>query len=356
VIALAVDEQGQSAINGFALSHRLCGTAHVVRIFPEASFLLSDRIEKYLSVFDYGVRIYRPTSSVEEDDVHRHPLFTKQHISRVDTDRLLTNIALDAFRASVERNLQRQAIPSFAQIKSANATLRFDEAREHGKSASSLEAQLAAALAAKKASEVQAEESLALAVQEETERMAAEAERDQERGRSAAMGARIRALEQQLRSIQGSPQTSLRPTSYQEMIAWIQTEFAGRIQMCGKALRGLRDSKYENIDLVCDIIELLATSYVDSKRGTESAWHRFEAEISRWGVEFSKSISDTRAGEQGDEYFVTYRGRKRFLEWHLKRGNSRDPRRDLRIYFFWDEEDEEVVLGYLTGHLDNRLT
>lgn len=356
VIALAIDERGQSALDAYALANRLCGTAHVVRISPGASFLLSDKVEKYLSVFDYGIRIYRPTSKLEEDDVHRHPLFTKQHISRVDTDRLFTNIALDAFRASVERNLQRQAIPTFAQVRSANATFRLDAARDRGQSKASLEVQLEAALAAKKASEVQAEESLALAVQEETERVQAEAERDLERGRSAAMAARIRALETQLSLLKGSRQVSKRPAGYDEMATWIQTEFAGRIQLCGKALRGLRDSKYENIGLVCDVIELLGTVYVDSRRGIQSAWTRFETEIAQWGLDFSKSISETRAGEQGEEYFATYRNKRRFLEWHLKKGTSRDPRRDLRIYFFWDEEDEELVLGYLTGHLDNRLT
>jgi hypothetical protein len=356
IIAVAVDERGNSSIDPFSLAYRLCGTAHVVRIFPFASFCLSDLIEKYFSVFDFGVRIYRPTAKLYEDDIHRHPLFTKQHISRVDAERLQTNIALDSFRASVERNLQRQAIPTFAQLRSANATFRLSEARGQGEGSNSLEVQLEAALVAKRASEIQAEESLALAVQEETERVAAEAERDQERGRSAAMSARIRALEERLQSIKSTSQMSKRPESYEEVASWIQSEFAGRIQLCGKALRGLRDSKYEDIGLVCDAIELLATSYVDSKRGTQSAWHHFEVEIARWGIDFSKSISNTRAGEQGDEYFVSYRGRKQFLEWHLKKGNSRDPRRDLRIYFFWDEEDEEIVLGYLTGHLDNRLT
>ena len=62
VITLAVDEQGHSSLDDFALSNRLCGAAHVVRIFPEASFLLSDRIEKYRSVFDYG------RSSLSSDD------------------------------------------------------------------------------------------------------------------------------------------------------------------------------------------------------------------------------------------------------------------------------------------------
>ncbi|WP_316181748.1 hypothetical protein [Bradyrhizobium sp. SZCCHNRI1009] len=356
IIAIAVDERGMSAIDPFKLSDKLCGTAHVVRIFPPASFLLSDKIEKYLSVFDYGIRIYRPTNNITEDEIYRHTLFTKQHISRLDKSRLLTNISLDAFRASVERNLQREAIPTFAKIRSASATLRLESARKHGRDSTSLEEQLNAALAAKRASEAQAEEALALSVQEETERIQAEAERDQERARSAAMSARIRALEDQLQSLKSSAEVSKRPANYHEMIDWIQSEFAGRLQLTGKAQRGLRDSRFSDINLVCDVLELLATLYVDSRRGTESVWHKFDEEIKKWGIEFSRSISGNRAGEEGDEYFVKHRGQKRFLEWHLKKGNSRDPRRDLRIYFFWDEEDEEVVLGYLTGHLDNRLT
>lgn len=40
----------------------------------------------------------------------------------------------------------------------------------------------------------------------------------------------------------------------------------------------------------------------------------------------------------------------------LEKGPSRNAARNLRIYFFWDEEDAEIVVGYLPGHLDNRLT
>jgi hypothetical protein len=49
---------------------------------------------------------------------------------------------------------------------------------------------------------------------------------------------------------------------------------------------------------------------------------------------------------------VRHKGQREFLEWHLQKGTSRDPSRDLRIYFFWDEEDEEVIVGFLT----NRIT
>ena len=42
---------------------------------------------------------------------------------------------------------------------------------------------------------------------------------------------------------------------------------------------------------------------------------------------------------------------------HLKSGgNTRDPTRCLRIYFFWDDDEQQVVVGSLPGHLENRLT
>jgi hypothetical protein len=42
---------------------------------------------------------------------------------------------------------------------------------------------------------------------------------------------------------------------------------------------------------------------------------------------------------------------------HLKPGrNTRDPTRCLRIYFFWDDEEEQAVVGWLPGHLESRLT
>jgi hypothetical protein len=101
---------------------------------------------------------------------------------------------------------------------------------------------------------------------------------------------------------------------------------------------------------------MIAIHYANGKRGNREAWDRFQDGIKHCGVEYSRSISETRAGEQGEEYFVRYKGRREFLEWHLKKGNSRDTRRDLRIYFFWDEEDEEAIIGYLPSHLDTRIT
>jgi hypothetical protein len=72
------------------------------------------------------------------------------------------------------------------------------------------------------------------------------------------------------------------------------------------------------------------------------------------------SIDPGRAGEHGSTYFVNYpigSLTTRFLENHLRcGGNTRDPKRCLAIYYFWDDDSQQVVVGWLPGHLENRLT
>ena len=49
-------------------------------------------------------------------------------------------------------------------------------------------------------------------------------------------------------------------------------------------------------------------------------------------------------------------GTREFLAYHLKKGNARDVRYCLRIYFFWNAKDQQVVVGSLPGHLSTRVT
>ena len=52
---------------------------------------------------------------------------------------------------------------------------------------------------------------------------------------------------------------------------------------------------------------------------------------------FSGSIDKARVGQKGDAYFVNYppgSNNRRMLQFHIERGNSREPRYCMRIYFF----------------------
>ena len=91
------------------------------------------------------------------------------------------------------------------------------------------------------------------------------------------------------------------------------------------------------------------------KTGQSSA-HEFETACSVHGFEETRSVSRVSAGRQGDDYFVVHAGRRQFLNRHLKKGTSKDPRNCLRIYFFWDTENDTVVIGSLPEHLGTATT
>ena len=57
-----------------------------------------------------------------------------------------------------------------------------------------------------------------------------------------------------------------------------------------------------------------------------------------------------------NEYYVNFGGQRRALQLHLKKGVSREPRNCLRIYFFWDDDADQVVVGHLPGHLTTATT
>lgn len=81
-----------------------------------------------------------------------------------------------------------------------------------------------------------------------------------------------------------------------------------------------------------------------------------KAALGKPGLEESPSFSGARASEQGDEYFVQYNSKKRLLDHHLKRSNARDERYAFRLYFFWDEETRQVIVGWFPSHLPTRIS
>lgn len=149
-----------------------------------------------------------------------------------------------------------------------------------------------------------------------------------------------------------------RPCRLQEVLGWCR-QFSGRLELLGRAERGLKSGQYENAGLVADALALLADEGWSFHAGEEGGRERLEQACSRLGLRWGGSISDTRAGQEGEMYFVTYppgSQRRRKLEWHLAKGNSHNPCECLRVYYLWDAERKLIVVGWLPGHLDNRMT
>lgn len=134
-----------------------------------------------------------------------------------------------------------------------------------------------------------------------------------------------------------------------EMEEWT-AKHCDEIVVLPRAIAAAKKSEYHAPQHVYDALNLLAIDYRSLKRG-EIAHPEFMQRCAAVGVDYNRSVDRSVAGEAGEEYFVRWKGRRRFLNHHLGRGTSRDPRFTLRIYFTWDDEDEVVVVGWLPSHL-----
>lgn len=162
--------------------------------------------------------------------------------------------------------------------------------------------------------------------------------------------ARIHQLEQALLEYEHQPKPMEYPNNYSEIPDWIETNFSGRIELLPRAVRSLKEATYKDINLVCRLIECLGTTYYNMRMNFEEK-ASYDNTLKLLGVEDSPAISDSSAGRQGDEYYPLYNGKKHKLDRHLKKGDSRDPRECLRIYYFWDDNASILVIGSLPGHL-----
>jgi hypothetical protein len=173
----------------------------------------------------------------------------------------------------------------------------------------------------------------------------------------------IREQAVQLRALRTSLATSVSdatdapPTkrwTLAEIGSWAK-ENAERIVIMPRAIAEGKKSVYEDHDLVFAALNLLADVYPRVRSG-QLPRDELVKQCRELNLSIGGSVDPGRAGQSGDEYFVSWRGRRRFLEQHLGKGSSRDLRHCLRIYFFFDEALQLVVVGHLPSHLTNSLT
>ena len=136
---------------------------------------------------------------------------------------------------------------------------------------------------------------------------------------------------------------------------WARARFGRRLILLPRAVRELKSADFEDVTLLCDALRLLATDYYDMHVGKLRV-AEFTDRARALGLTWGPSIDETQAGRHGEAYFVQYplqqgRGRRTFLQQHLRKGTSFESRHCLRIYFFWGEEDQKVVIGSLPRHL-----
>jgi hypothetical protein len=334
------------------------GAVHVVIITGPASYLLTDRIGKELSVFWQGVRTYKPNFRSWVDEPSRHPLALAARInswapegspafSRWLINQILANSVYVADR--------EQRLPAFNTVRQFSAQIERDLLKRAGGSDTEM-LRLYQEDNERLRNDLQEQKELheGLLQVAEYEREAAQQEANAVKAQAFALRDRIRALEKELKEETGKSQTDI-PSTLNGFENWCKQHLSGSVEVANRAFQGVRKSEYEDPQTIYKALLVLRDQYVPMRReGGPEKRRAYEEALA--AIRLEESGTGDGIKFDSDLYSVQYGNRRMALDRHLKGGKSRDPRFCFRLYFFWDDETEVVVVGWLPSHLDNRMS
>ena len=339
-----------------ALCSRTFGAAHVAIITAPATFRLTDELGKEFSVFNRAIRNYRPNFNPAVDEPHQHPWAAARRIQNWDGGpaAYAEFLADRVLKDTVERSDSESDPPSFAKTRRLAAGRRIERAKAANASiAERLE------LAEDQIVELQSEreeieeifEGVLKPIEQERDIALAKAETATQRARN--LRARVEMLEKALK--QGSsPREPEIPNGLNGFEQWCNKNLAGFVEVLPRAKNAAKKSKYEDPTFLYKALLLLRDYYVPMRRFGTSKADAFKQACLNLNIEETQTFTGTRYGEHGDMYRVRYAGQSHLLDRHLKKGSARDVRRCFRLYFFWDEDSEQAIVGSLPSHLETR--
>lgn len=344
------------------LAERLAGLAHVVQLPWELSYRWTDLIGKEWSTYLGAVRTYFPGFDPERDDSSNHPcayaekiVFWKNPWSDHMGEDAFEDFLVDRLsRFSANRRIDWDGIAFISQARvlslmeaRKNATDDADWRQLYDDEIASLQA---------KNKELENDNDQYCVMYEETNRERVQLKEENRQLRFQADSLRMALNER--RQDSAAPEVQI-PESYDAMSEWAKDHLLGRVVLHPRAFRGLKGADYADVEGVYKALLLLANEYRDQAIGKEGAQSKTQRRLEELDLRLAPSISAERAGEQGDDYFIRFPTsaiQPRFLDMHLRKGTSKETRYCLAIYFLWDADSQQVVVGWLPSHLDNRMT
>jgi len=349
-------------LDGNWLAAKTIGYAHVVMMPFDAGYDWTRKVGMSWSAFDGAVRVYRPNLNFEEDLPKKHVVFFKDRIMAYKYmdqtgERAFSTHAAEIVKpANAHRLIAWQELPFVPRARTMLADLqvaKINDTTSQEEVKRLYETQVKALREQLTTAELEAEQWSDEAQKEQQYREVHEEE-------NKALRSKVQMLSEAVKAKTGVPvdEGIELPENYEEMAEWASRELTGRLVLLPRAIRTLKDAQYEDPKLVAKSLLLLANEYRD-QRTSRVELSEFEDAKNTLHLTCKGSITEQNAGAYGETYFVRYpigTMHKRFLKWHLCNGTSHEERHCMRIYFFWDDENKQVVVGSLPVHLDNKMT
>lgn len=349
-------------VDGKKLAQKLELRAHVFYLPLEFQEEWTKVIGMEWSVFNGAIRTYNPNASFDDSEYYAHPYTLPNRILAMDYVTRDGKICVGgrAFRHILTHRIEEDNVRRRIEWNSLEHKFYFNKSMEQYRKTrpdSGLNDELKEYYKELDIENDQLrEENLDLNNKiyiSETELEQARNEIQKYVSMNYANQMRIRNLEKQLEEVKGQENGIQYPTEYSQIPQWVDEHFCGRVQLSNRALKALKEAVYGDIELVGKALEFLASEYYDMKLGIGSK-ETYDAKLEKLYLKDEPAISDVSAGEQGDEYYIMHNGQRKKFDKHLTKGDGRDPRKCLRIYYFWDNETGMVVVGSLPYHLNIR--
>lgn len=349
-------------VNASYLADRVKGYAIVAQITFRGAYALTDAVGKTWSIFDGACRTYFPKIDFDNGSPAHHPFNLKDKIwfweyEGERGERGFTSYLINtAHRIASTSRTDWSGLYFVPDARILAAELEMAHAA-HVANAPERELAMRNQIAALQR-KLQTEEDENADWLSELEKATEEAEYYKQE--NIALRSRLDALRAHLIRQNGeSPDTEIPiPDSYKVMGEWVKEHLAGRLVLLPRAERAASKAEYTEVGMVYRALLILANEYRDSRMGTGTD-KAFRDALAQYGMDFSGSIDKCRAGQEGEAYYVNYpigTSKRVFLQFHLERGNRHENRYCMRIYFFWDEDTNQVVVGWLPSHLSNRIS
>lgn len=329
---------GEPMINTAVLAKAAAGLARVVCVPAELTWVLTKRFGKYRSVFNGGVRAYLRGFNAT-DDPFRHRLFLEADLRKTGgAAACVRSLRALAAEISISETRLGKDVLDFASVRTAGRKLRKNDLIDR---AAPDEELLKTAEELVESLEKQIEEK-----EKEIDGYIAEVESAEDRARVSEQENRsllFRVRQLQIELVEGGEtptEESPLPQEWSDFTDWLDQTYPDKVLLTPSARRMARSPEFEDVTLVARSIAWLATVQHD---------RRINGGGSLRDVQVEDGILNSPCG--GDTYAADWKGRRYEVDWHVKTGgNVRDPKRCLRIYYFWEPETQQTVIDHLPSH------
>lgn len=344
LVCSVAERETQPGINSQMLAKVTLGIARVVVVPAAHTWVLTQQLGKPLSVFNGAVRAYMPGFSYDANPYAHRLFFIDPQPSEERAKSTLTALRWLAANESIRRLHLGADVLAFSAVREASLDVERERLKQTGSADTE---QLRAAQAQIDALKDDLRRSVETQqwLSDEHTSIEEHAQSLEQQLRGAQF--RIQQLLDQIKARGDEPDAGIQlPESWDAFADWCDEVLGGRVALSGRARRETKSAGFDDPQTAARCLLWLANEYRDSRINGASGDLRKPVD---------EGIHNERCG--ADRFDFDWGTRKVSVEWHLKNGgNTRDPRRCLRIYYFWDEESQMVVIATMPAHIRTGAT